>query len=240
MQKQPKICIIIPCYNPLPDWGKAFAFKYFEVSEMMRQIGLSAEITIINDGYPNGQKPSVIDEMPAFIPGCKMIDYEQNRGKGYALRIGVAASTADYYLVTDADWPYTTESMVAIAKTLVEKGGIAAGNRDMAYYKNVPAFRQLLSKGLRVMLRYLLRLQVTDSQCGLKGFDNAGRTIFLRTRIDRFLFDLEFLLLARKRVPVTPVTVVLRKGVTFSKVGLKIIATEGWNFLKLFVRQLWM
>lgn len=238
MEKQPKICIVVPCYNPSPDWGKTFAFKYFEILEAMRSLGLTTELTVVNDGHINGRKPEAIDQIPALIPGCKVIDYEQNRGKGYALRAGIAASQADYYLVTDADWPYTTESISAIAKTLMEKGGIAAGNRDLAYYQNVPLFRKLLSRGLRLMLRYLLRLQVTDSQCGLKGFDNAGRTVFLETSIDRFLFDLEFLLLARNRVLVTPVPVELRKGIVFSKVGLKIISTEGWNFMKLFFRQL--
>ncbi len=240
MQKQSKICIVVPCYNPAPDWGKAFAFKYFEILETMRGLGLTTEITIVNDGYPNGQRPEVIDQMPALIPGCQMLSYEHNRGKGYALRLGVSASNADYYLLTDADWPYTTQSIKAIAQTLIEKGGIAAGNRDIDYYTNVPPFRRFLSKGLRILLRYLLRLQVTDSQCGLKGFDNKGRDIFLRTNIDRFLFDLEFLLLARKKVHVTPVPVELREDISFSKVGFKIIATEGWNFLKLFIRQFWM
>ena len=87
------------------------------------------------------------------------------------------------------------------------------------------------------MLLNLLRLQVTDSQCGLKGFDNAGKSIFLETKIERFLFDLEFLLLAKNRVTVTPVPVVLREGVVFSKVGWKILATEGRNFIRLFLNK---
>ena len=87
------------------------------------------------------------------------------------------------------------------------------------------------------MLRHLLRLQVTDSQCGLKGFDSAGKAVFLETTIDRFLFDLEFLLLAKNRVPVAPVPVELRAGVVFSKVGWKILSAEGRNFLQLFFRQ---
>jgi hypothetical protein len=39
-------------------------------------------------------------------------------------------------------------------------------------------------------------------------------------------------------VLVTPVPVELRAGVVFSKVGGKILLTEGRNFLKLFLRQL--
>jgi hypothetical protein len=108
-----------------------------------------------------------------------------------------------------------------------------AGNRDTAYYDRVPMFRRWLSKALRWVLRNLLRQPVDDSQCGLKGFDRAGKTVFLQTTIDRFLFDLEFLMLANGKVKVTPVPVQLRDGVVFSQVGLKILATEGGNFLKL-------
>jgi len=101
----------------------------------------------------------------------------------------------------------------------------------------VPFFRRLLSRSLRWLLRNVLRQPIGDSQCGLKGFDEAGKEIFLETTIDRFLFDLEFLMLADGRVPVTPVPLELRAGVTFSKVGWKILATEGRNFLWLLLRK---
>lgn len=123
--------------------------------------------------------------------------------------------------------------MARVAETLLHKGGVAAGNRDTTYYAHVPLFRRLLSKFLRWMLRNLLRQPISDSQCGLKGFDAAGKAIFLQTTIDRFLFDLEFLMLANGKVPVTPVPVELRPGVVFSKVGWKILTTELRNFLRL-------
>jgi hypothetical protein len=59
----------------------------------------------------------------------------------------------------------------------------------------------------------------------------------LETTIERFLFDLEFLMLANGRVAITPVPVELREGVVFSKVGWKILATEGKNFLWLLLRR---
>jgi hypothetical protein len=123
--------------------------------------------------------------------------------------------------------------MKRIVETLLSKGGIAAGNRDTGYYAHVPFFRRLISKALRWTLRNVLQQPISDSQCGLKGFDNAGKAVFLETTIERFLFDLEFLLLAKERVQVTPVAVELREGVVFSKVGLTILATEGRNFLTL-------
>lgn len=194
---------------------------------------------VVDDGSPNENAQSIFLRLTEIEPCSRVISYPDgiNRGKGYALRKGVDFSAADYQLVTDADFPYTIESMRRIVASLLEKGGIAAGNRDTAYYEKVPFFRRLLSRSLRWLLRNVLRQPISDSQCGLKGFDNAGKKIFLETTIDRFLFDLEFLMLADGRVQVTPVPVELRAGVTFSKVGWKILATEGRNFLWLLLRK---
>lgn len=195
-------------------------------------------LIVVNDGSARNASEANFEQLRALAPGAQVVSYAENRGKGHALRQGVAASDAELCLVTDADFPYTLESMKKVVQTLVERGGIAAGNRDTAYYEQVPAFRRRLSKSLRWLLRHVLRQPIDDSQCGLKGFDRAGRAIFLQTTIDRFLFDLEFLMLANGRVPVTPVPVELRPGVTFSHVGAKVLATEGGNFLRLFLRRI--
>ncbi len=229
----PSLHVIVPCYNPPPDWEQALAerFELFQVA-VAGQFGV-VSLTVVNDGSPRNADTSNFECLKKILPTANVVTYPENRGKGYALRQGVAASQADFQLVTDADFPYTIDSMGRVAAVLLERGGIAAGNRDTAYYDRVPMFRRWLSKALRWVLRRVLRQPVDDSQCGLKGFDQKGRTIFLETTIDRFLFDLEFLMLANGRVPVTPVPVQLRDGVVFSKIGLSVLATEGRNFLKL-------
>jgi hypothetical protein len=79
---------------------------------------------------------------------------------------------------------------------------------------------------------------VTDTQCGLKGFDNLGKSIFLTTTIDRFLFDLEFLSLAGKNklVYTYSVPVELNEGVVFSRMGWRVVASELQNLLRIVLR----
>lgn len=237
LQAAVRLHVVVPCYNPPDGWEADLAarFKDFQASivDLTDQVGL----IVVNDGSPRNAKPENFERLKqALGSALQVVDYAENRGKGYALRQGVAASDADLVLVTDADFPYTFVSMRRIVATLIEKGGIAAGRRDPDYYQKVPLFRRLLSKFLRWMLRNILRQPIDDSQCGLKGFDHAGKSVFLTTTIDRFLFDLEFLMLARGKVTVTPVAVELREGVVFSKVGWKILATEGRNFLTLLLK----
>ena len=233
----PSLDVIVPCYNPPPDWEQALAerFELFRVAAA-GQFG-TVGLTVVNDGSPRNATATNFERLKKFLPTANVVTYSENRGKGYALRQGVTTSAADFQLVTDADFPYTIESMARVAAMLLERGGIAAGNRDTAYYDRVPMFRRWLSKALRWVLRRVLRQPVDDSQCGLKGFDQHGRAIFLETTIDRFLFDLEFLMLANGRVSVTPVPVQLRDGVVFSQVGLKVLATEGRNFLTLLFKK---
>ncbi len=203
------------------------------IADLVDTVGL----IVVNDGSIRNATALNFKQLQQILPEVQVVSYGENHGKGYALRQGVAVGQPDFYVVTDTDFPYTLESMRSVVEVLRARGGIAAGNRDTAYYEHVPLFRRWLSQALRWLLRNVLRQPIGDSQCGLKAFDQAGRGIFLETTIDRFLFDLEFLMLANGRIPVTPVPVQLRDGVVFSKVGWRILATEGRNFLWLLWRK---
>ncbi len=233
-----RLHVIVPCYNPPEGWEAALAAKFLDFQKIIADLTAETSLIVVNDGSSRNSSESNFERLRSLAPGSQVVSYPDNRGKGYALRQGVAASDAEYCLVTDADFPYTLDSMRRVVEVLLAKGGIAAGNRDTAYYDRVPAFRRRLSKSLRWLLRNVLRQPIDDSQCGLKAFDKAGKAVFLETTIDRFLFDLEFLMLANGRVDVTPVPVELRSGVTFSHVGTRVLATEGGNFLKLFLRNI--
>ena len=232
-----RLHVIVPCYNPPAGWEQALADHFTAVSRALGEWVSEVKLIVVNDGSSRHATPHHFAHLKKILPHATVVDYAKNRGKGYALRQGVANADADYYLVTDADFPYTIESMVRVVRVLLTQGGIAAGNRDTAYYERVPLFRKWLSQLLRWLLRHVLSQPIDDSQCGLKGFDQAGKAIFLQTTIDRFLFDLEFLMLANGKVSITPVQVELRESVVFSKVGWKILATEGRNFLWLLFRR---
>ncbi len=237
MQTTPvRLNVIVPCYNPPEGWAEALADRFAGFKKALAGLADETGLIVVNDGS-SPAAGGVFRRLATVMPEARVVHYAVNRGKGHALRQGVKVSDADFHLVTDADFPYTLDSMRRVVAVLREQGGIAAGNRDTAYYDRVPLFRRWLSKGLRWLLRNVLRQPIGDSQCGLKAFDNQGKKVFLETTIDRFLFDLEFLMLANGRVRVTPVPVELREGVVFSKVGWKILATEGRNFLQLLIKK---
>ncbi|MFN7119385.1 MAG: glycosyltransferase [Saprospiraceae bacterium] len=231
----PILTIVVPCYNPRPGWAQR-VIEHFQAYQ--RQSAMSTvNLTLVNDGSNQNVGEKDFQFLRQAIPNLTLISYETNAGKGYALRQGVHHSHSDFYIFTDIDFPYTTESMLAVERALLEKGGIAVGHRDESYYGKVPLFRKILSQSFRWFIKRLLNLPVEDSQCGLKGFDANGKQIFLQTTVDRFLFDLEFLVIANGKAPVYAVPVQLKEGIVFTTMGAKILWTESRNFLKILSRR---
>lgn len=233
-----RLDIILPCYNPPSGWSLQLPTAIAEIGNALGE-AVELHLILVNDGSRHGIAASEIDFLQSQLPLFTYLAYLPNQGKGHALRSGVNAAKGDLQIYTDIDFPYTTDSLLAIYEALRSgKADIAAGVRDASYYTHVPAVRRFISKLLRWMLRTFLRTKITDTQCGLKGFNAQGRKIFLETRIDRFLFDLEFIFLASNVdwLQMAQVEVQLKPGVVFSKARIGILLRESLNFGSIFLR----
>ncbi len=225
------LALIIPCYNPPDKWAEQLVSSVSELSESLTQV---PKVILVNDGSTMGVDSSHIDYLKKHLSEFKYVISPQNKGKGHALRLGVAECLEDNIIYTDIDFPYTAPSMKAIYGALLNGVDIATGFRDQSYYTNIPWFRRILSKFVRGLLKYILRLKVSDTQCGLKGFNQKGKAIFLKTTINRFLFDMEFVTIAsgKKDLSIEPVNVYLRPGVKFGHMNLRVLLVESGNFIK--------
>lgn len=226
--------LILPCYNPQPGWAQTILGAIASLHTHLPDTDL--RIILVNDGSQRGVLPEDIEALRKALPRFTYLESKVNRGKGNALRAGVEASREGICLFTDIDFPYTAESLLSLYQQLkADETDVAVGIKDASYYEHLSPFRVRISKFLRLMARLFLRLPITDTQCGLKGFNDKGKKIFLLTTIDRYLCDLEFIFLAsrtpRLRMQATPVS--LKEGVIFSQVNPRILLTEGINFLKI-------
>lgn len=159
------------------------------------------------------------------LPQFTYLHYPGNHGKGYALRTGVKKVQESLCLFTDIDFPYEETSVAAVYEALrAGRGDVVVGMRDESYYAHVPLSRMMISKVLRRSTQLLLGLAVSDTQCGLKGFNRRGQAVFLHGQTDRYLFDLEFVFLASRPaagLQVIPVPVRLKPGIVFSRMSPK-------------------
>lgn len=231
------IRLVIPCYNPAAGWSDLLVRR---AQALRTELGLpDLPITLVDDGSTRGITAADRETLVAGLGPVEWLSHPVNRGKGAALRTGVLACQGPC-LITDVDLPYTTESMATAYRSLLSGADVVLGHRRMDYYARVPLARRVISRSFRWVLRNVMRFPISDTQCGLKGFGDQGRTLFLRTTIDRFLFDMEFVMLVSRRTDLRTEVVEARlnEGVRFSRMNYRILLRESVNFVKVAARGL--
>ncbi len=225
--------LILPCYNPAPGWEQTVLSSY---SSFCKQVQQQVELVIVMDGASATVTQDSVLFLKKSIPNVSVVEYTENRGKGYALRQGVKAATGAIIMYTDIDFPYSQDSMQVVYETLNKnEADVAIGIKNEAYYAHVPLLRKAISKYLRMLIRLFLSMPITDTQCGLKGFKKEVAPLFLQTTIDRYLFDLEFVrnCFKSKVYRVKAIPVALNENVHFRTMNYRILLPEMLNFIKL-------
>lgn len=234
-----EIDIVLPCYNPPEGWIDRVIDGYHQLSQGLQ--GTDVHLIIVNDGSNPPITQADVRQIEENVDKFLWVDQQPNRGKGAALRTGMKHCRSEFIVFTDIDFPYTMDSNIGLCEALLTgEADVVVGQRKKKYYEKTPWQREFISKLLKGINKYILRIPVTDTQCGLKGFNRIGLKAFLDTSVNRYLFDLEFLILAGSRkynLTVKPFVVELREGVTFSKLNLKILFTESFNIIRIIFKK---
>jgi dolichyl-phosphate beta-glucosyltransferase len=206
----PEISIVIPAFEEESRLGDTIAKIVAYVGERK----IDAELIVVDDG--SGDKTSEVGKSAldsSGLAGSKVIRYEANRGKGYAVRTGLAAAAAGIVLFSDADLSTPIEEMPKLIDP------IRNGEFDLTFGSRAidasligthqPWLREMGGKTFNRVVRTLTRLPFWDTQCGFKAFNMTKfRPLLDLMQIDRFGFDVEFLYVANlhglrlKEVPV--------------------------------------
>lgn len=190
--------IIIPAYNE----EKRIVPSLHAIHDYCSAKNMKCEIIVVDDGSDDNTR-AVSSESIARIPQLKVIGYDTNRGKGYALRTGVLAAKGDYVLLTDADLSTPIEELSKLMHFMHNSTcEIAIGSRALEgslIVKKQPWWRQTMGKLFNKIVRILVIDDFHDTQCGFKLFrGDCARFLFKQARVDRFAYDVEILALAKK------------------------------------------
>ncbi len=226
--------LIVPCFNPRPGWEEILINGVNELKQTLPKEVLQAVI-LVNDGSKTGVTDSGVEQLISAVPELKLIEYKKNRGKGYAVRSGVKSGESEIQIYTDIDVPYTAASVLEFYNTLAEnKADVVVSSRGLSYYDSLSGFRKILSKSLRWLNGFLFRLKIKDTQGGLKGFNSFGRELFLRTKVNRYLFDLEFVRnVSQTDLKIKAVEVQLKPDIVLPSPSPMILLKEMHNFIRL-------
>lgn len=158
------------------------------------------EIIFSDDGSRDGCG-DMVREMD--LPCVRVVGYEQNMGKGYAVRTAMLAAEGDIVMFTDADLAYGTDVIKEVYETFQKNpdADMVIGSRNLHKdgYEGYTAIRRLASKIYIKVLSIVGGFKLSDSQCGCKAFSGeAVKKIFPRCEVNRFAFDFECILWAVK------------------------------------------
>lgn len=155
----------------------------------------------------------------------RVVRLPENRGKGAAVRRGVAEARGRWVLLSDADLSSPIEEHETLARAVRERdldvaiGSRALDARKVEIRQNI--VRQTMGKTFNLAIRSLTGLPFRDTQCGFKLMDRRRVLPLFETMVvDRFAFDVEFLFLCQRfELKVAEVPVVWRNAAG-SKVSL--------------------
>jgi dolichyl-phosphate beta-glucosyltransferase len=193
------ISVVVPAYNE----EKRIRGSLIEACSFLNDTDLDYEMIVVDDGSSD-RTGEIVQSLASDIPNLKLVHYEKNRGKGYALRTGVLVTKGDPVLVMDADLSTPMEELRKLMPYLAEGGGdVAIGSRALALsdiIREQPWWRRGMGKIFNHIVRVLVIGGFSDTQCGFKLFTgNVARELFGQASIDRFAYDVEILALAARK-----------------------------------------
>lgn len=198
----PTISVCIPMYNEAQIAADTARTLWRAMDSFRKKYGWSFEVIFSDDGSRDGCAAVVEQTAVAEqLDGIRVIRYEDNRGKGSAVREAVLASKGEIVLYTDCDLAYGTEVIGDAVGRFTEGVDAVIGSRNLTGdgYEGYTPLRKLASKTYIKVLCLAAGFRLSDSQCGIKAFrGEMARRIFAKCQTNGFAFDFEVLLLAGK------------------------------------------
>jgi glycosyltransferase involved in cell wall biosynthesis len=222
-----KLSVVIPVYN-----------ERTTIAEIVRRVehsGLAQEIIVVDDGSTDGTG-EILERLARRRSRLKLIRHEGNRGKGAAVRTGIAAARGDLILIQDADLEYDPRDYPSMLVPIAEgKADVVFGSRFLGAGRRPTMFWHMVANQiLTLMTNILYNSILSDMETGYKLFRREVlQSIPLRAR--RFDFEPEItakLLKRRVRIYEVPISFNPREYSEGKKIGLWDAFEAVWTLLK--------
>jgi len=160
---RPLVSAVVPVYNE--------AATVAQVVEELLALDLRLEILVVDDGSTDGSC-AIVERLGR--PEVRVLRQPQNRGKGAAVRRGIAESTGDVVLIQDADLEYSPSDIPALIAPLVAgKADVVFGTRlrGGAHPQRAHLFWHYLgNRFLTLLANVLYNTTISDMEVGYKAF----------------------------------------------------------------------
>ncbi len=191
----PYLSLIIPAYNE----AERIDISLEKIINYLEKQPYSYEILLVDDGSSD----KTIELASKYKPKINIIGYENNRGKGAAVKYGMLNANGQFCVFSDADLSTPIYELEKLFEQFQKYDcDIVIGNRanNPSLIKvHQPFYREFMGKTFNKIVKLFVLKGITDTQCGFKGFKKEiANVIFSETKIEGFGFDVEILYLASK------------------------------------------
>ncbi|MDH3528904.1 MAG: glycosyltransferase family 2 protein [Acidobacteriota bacterium] len=195
------LSIVVPAFNEASRLGVSLE----TILGYIDGKSLDAEVIVVDDGSTDSTREIAAVTTAGFAQiESRVIGYETNMGKGFAVRKGLRAATGDIALFSDADLSTPISELEKLVDPIAEDRfdvtfGSRALDRSLIGVRQ-PWRREQGGKVFNLLVRTLTGLPFWDTQCGFKAFNmKKFRPLLDVMKIDRFGFDVEFLYVAYQK-----------------------------------------
>ena len=191
----PELSVVVPAFNEAGRIG-------LTIEELLSHLGAfvgTYEIRVVDDGSTDDTARIV--EAIARRDARVVLQREPHRGKGATVRAGLVGAAGVLRFMCDADLSMPVSELPRFLALVPSQCDIAIGSREGPGARRLgePGNRHLLGRGFNTLVRAAVLPGLEDTQCGFKLFTaGAVETIFSRTTIPGWAFDVEVLVIARK------------------------------------------
>lgn len=182
------VVVLIPAYNPTNNLFKL-------VTEL---VNLNFQkIIIVNDG--SSKKNKIFNKLKEYSE-CDILEYSDNKGKGYALKYGINYYLENYknlykgIVTADADYQHLPNDILNMSLKLVGNlDSLVLGCRNFDL-ENVPKTNRIGNKITSFFFKLLYGKKVSDTQTGLRGIPNRYLNFALEASGNRFEYEMNMLI----------------------------------------------
>ncbi len=189
-----QLTIVVPAFNEAHRLGAGM--RRFDAAVSAGAIDLErTDLVVVDDGSTDAT-----DKLRAALPHHRGVRLPVTRGKGAAVRAGVAAARSTYTAYMDADMAIDPLAVPLLLDGL-QLHDVAIGCRALpdSMVETTYVVRTLMGRLFNELVTTGTGLGLKDTQCGFKAFRTpVARLLFHLVRIDRFAFDVELLTRARR------------------------------------------
>lgn len=148
------LSVVVPIYNEVK--------TVKSVVETIRQVPVPIEIILVDDGSTDGTR-KVLEEFQD-APHTTVLLHPQNRGKGAAIRTGLARANGDVVIIQDADLEYDPHEYPLLLLPILDgKADVVYGSRFSSRSRRVPRYwHSTINRLITLLSNMKTNLKLTD------------------------------------------------------------------------------